>query len=68
MFKVFYVMGKALSGELSCPCDGFVIAEIHETDYIVVICWTSPFVFFGTSGLFCRFYSIFDGKSCQQTV
>ena len=19
--KVFYVMGKALSGELSCPCD-----------------------------------------------
>ena len=20
-FKVFYVMGKALSGELSCPCD-----------------------------------------------
>ena len=21
MFKVFYVMGKPLSGELSCPCD-----------------------------------------------
>ena len=21
MFKFFYVMGKALSGELSCPCD-----------------------------------------------
>ena len=21
--KVFYVMGKALSGELSCPCDRF---------------------------------------------
>ena len=21
MLKVFYVMGKALSGELSCPCD-----------------------------------------------
>ena len=22
--KVFYVMGKALSGELSCPCTGLV--------------------------------------------
>ena len=22
--KVFYVMGKALTGELSCPCDRFV--------------------------------------------
>ena len=21
MLKIFYVMGKALSGELSCPCD-----------------------------------------------
>ena len=28
------------------------------------ICWSSPFVILGVSGLFCRFYSIFDGKSC----
>ena len=28
--KVFYVMGKALSGELSCPCDRSCI-PFHET-------------------------------------
>ena len=26
------------------------------------MCWTSPFVVLGVSGLFSRFYSIFDGK------
>ena len=30
-------------------------------DSSTVICWTSPFVILGLSGLFCRFYSIFDG-------
>ena len=29
-----------------------------------VICWTSPFDNLGVLGLFCNFYSIFDGKSC----
>ena len=29
--KVFYVMGKALSGELSCPCD-------RSCYYGVIIC------------------------------
>ena len=33
-------------------------------DSSIVICWTSPFVILGVSGLFCGFYSIFDGKSC----
>ena len=28
-----------------------------------IICWTSPVVLLGMSSLFCRFYSIFDGKS-----
>ena len=39
-------------------------------DSSTVICWTSPFVILGVSGLFCRFYSIFNiyGKSCQQTI
>ena len=27
-----------------------------------IICWMSPFVILGLSGLFCHFYSIFDGK------
>ena len=26
--KVFYVMGKALSGELSCPCDRSLISTV----------------------------------------
>ena len=29
-----------------------------------VICWTCPFVILEVSGLFCRFYSISDEKSC----
>ena len=31
-------------------------------DSSAVTCWTSPFVFLGVSGVFCRFYSNFDGK------
>ena len=27
-------------------------------DSSTVICWTSPFVILGVSGLFCHFYSI----------
>ena len=33
-------------------------------DSSTVICWMSLFVILGVSGLFCCFYSIFDGKSC----
>ena len=28
--KVFYVMGKALSGKLSCPCDMFCFSKQHK--------------------------------------
>ena len=27
--KVFYVMGKALSGELSCPCDRSCLGSLE---------------------------------------
>ena len=37
-------------------------------DFSVVICWKSPFVILGVLALLCRFYSIFDGKSCLQTM
>ena len=37
-------------------------------DSSTVICWTSLFVIFGVTALFCCFYSIFDGKSCDQTM
>ena len=30
-----------------------------------VVCWVSPFVILGVSGLFCCFYSTIDGKSCK---
>ena len=35
-------------------------------DSSTVTCWVGPFVIFilGVSGLFCQFYSIFNGKSC----
>ena len=31
-------------------------------DYSTIICWMSSFVTLGVPGLFCCFYSIFDGK------
>ena len=37
-------------------------------DSSTVIYLTSPFVIFGVSDLFFRFYSISEGKSCKQTV
>ena len=36
--------------------------------YSTVICWTSPFVGLGVSGLFCHFNSIFDRKSRWQIM
>ena len=33
-------------------------------DSSTVICWTSQFVIVEVLGLFCCFYSIFDGKFC----
>ena len=34
------------------------------TDSSTAIFWTKALVVLGVSGLFCRFYSIFGGKSC----
>ena len=39
--KFFYVMGKALSGELSCPCDRYgciIISDHSEYLYNVITC------------------------------
>ena len=36
-------------------------------DSATVICWASPFVILGVSGLLCRFYSNFNERSCKQT-
>ena len=60
--------------------DNFILQQWHDTqlprvatysltqcilvDSSTVICWTSPFVILGVSGLFCHIYSIFNGKSC----
>ena len=37
-------------------------------DSSTAICSTSPFVILGLSSLFCRFYSVFDGKSLANSV
>ena len=34
--KVFYVMSKALSGELSCPCDRSCLAHLYECTGIAI--------------------------------
>ena len=52
--------------QFSLFCNGLKIVfwwTLHT-----VIWWMSPFVIVGVSGLFCRFYSIFDGKSCLQIM
>ena len=40
------------------------LAQCILVDSSTVVCWMSPFVILGVSGLFGRCYSIFDGKSC----
>ena len=42
----------------------FTLTHCILVDPFPVICWTSPFVILGMLGLFCHFYSIFDGRSC----
>ena len=42
---------------------GPLLTHCIMLDSSTVTCWTSPFVILGVSGQFCRFYSIFDGKS-----
>ena len=37
-------------------------------DSSTVVYWMSLFVILRVSGLFCRLYSISDGKSCLQAV
>ena len=41
--KVFYVMGKALSGELSCPCDRSCLElHVHSFDKILRLFLRKP--------------------------
>ena len=39
--KVFYVMGKALSGQLSCPCDKSCLKICSEN--FVICCLACPY-------------------------
>ena len=46
---------------------GLLCLQINHcilVDSSTVICWTSPFVLSGVSGVFCRLYTFSDGKSC----
>ena len=41
--KVFYVMGKALSGELSCPCDRSCYQKAITSVTFSVLLWVTNF-------------------------
>ena len=47
----------------TCTVHFHVSTHCIPVDSPTVICWTSPFIILGMSGLFCHFSSIFDGKS-----
>ena len=71
-----HFLGKSRSFALLCFALSAVFSSLSLlvltycilVDFSTVICWTSPFFILGVSGLFCRFYSVFDGKSCLQTL
>ena len=53
--------------EKACPSRSTSFRLIHYilVDSSIVLCWKSPFVILGVSGLFCRFF-ISDGKSVSK--
>ena len=42
----------------------YLSVQAHKSCPISHMCWRNAFAILGVSGLFCRFYSIFDGKPC----
>ena len=58
--SMYVLVDLSLSGLLAVYC----LTHCILVDSSTVICWMSLFVILGVSGLFCHFYSIFDGKSC----
>ena len=74
MMQVKVVLGKPVSktNVSSRPYVSFMgrqaLTYCLLVDSSTVICWASPFVILGVSGLFCGFDSIFDRKSCKQTM
>ena len=47
--KVFYVMGKALSGELSCPCDRSCLINYNSISSMTEMAILFYYVFFITA-------------------
>ena len=45
----------------------YTLTHCILVDSSTVVCWTSSFVIFGVSGLFCHFHKVFDGNSSSQT-
>ena len=56
--------GHQLLNRTIAPVAGNSLTHCILIESSTGICWTSSFVIFGVLGLFYRFYSIFDGKSC----
>ena len=60
---VLFLIGSQLLKKRNGMCMRiFVLTHCILVGSSTVIFWTSTFVILGLSGLFCRFYSIFDGK------
>ena len=47
---------------------GYILTHYILVVSPTVIYWTRPFVILGVLDVLYRFYSIFDGNSCWQTV
>ena len=56
MLKFFYVMGKAVSDELSCMQTGLVL----PVDLSILIIWMSPFLVLGAYGRFFFIFPVFS--------
>ena len=64
LFTVGKISASSGARTPDCQCSIQVLNPLYRVDASTVICWMSPFVILGVLDLFCRFYSIFDGKSC----
>ena len=53
---------KEMTGLLMVKAYPFTLSQCILEDSFTVMCWTGPFVILGMLGLFCHFYSIFDGN------
>ena len=62
LFDMFAFNAKRVGKLRIVPSNKWVYRHCILVVSSTVICWTSPLVILGVSGLVCCLYSIFDGK------